>query len=316
MSANHGKKIAVVIPCYEVAETIVDVIKSVPDIAGNIIVVDDKCPEASGKIAEEIQNERVTVIYHDKNLGVGGAVISGYRKAMEMECDIVVKMDGDGQMDSQYLGKLIEPLISGSVDYTKGNRFRDFKALRSMPKMRLFGNNVLSFWEKVFSGYWNIMDPTNGYTAIDANVLEKLNLDKIARGYFFESDMLLNLGLVNAVVADVSIPAKYEGQNSSLTIGKTLLQFPPRLLYGMSKRVFLRYFIYDFNMGSVYLLLGTPLLLWGVIFGVVEWIDSYVSGIPRSAGTIMLSALPLIIAIEMLLQAISIDINYVPKRRK
>jgi hypothetical protein len=225
-------------------------------------------------------------------------------------------MDGDRQMDPKYLGQLIEPLVQDEADYTKGNRFADFEALLTMPKLRLAGNNVLSFLVKAFSGYWNVMDPTNGYTAIHRRVLLKMNLDKIAKRYFFESDMLLNLYLVNAVVKDIAIPARYGNEGSCLRIREVLCQFPIRLIYGIVKRVFLKYFVYDFNMASVYILLGIPLFLWSVIFGMKEWLDSYFNGIPKTAGTIMVAALPLIISFEMLLQAINIDINRVPTRIK
>ena len=305
-------KIAVVIPCYRTAGTIRQVIESVPGFVSNIIVVDDACPEKSGKIAESLNLEKVCVIYHEKNQGVGGAMVSGYRRALELGCDVAAKMDGDGQMDPAYLEKLIEPVLEGRADYAKGNRFVDFRALRKMPKTRLFGNNVLSFLEKLYSGYWNIMDPTNGYTAIGRGVLEKLNLSKIAKGYFFESHMLLHLNLLNAVVADVSIPARYGGENSSLSIGRAVWGFPPRLLAGLFKRIFFKYFIYDFNMASIYLLIGVPLFLWGVLFGLYEWIDSCITGVPKTAGTIMVAALPLILSVEMLLQAIHIDIHNTP----
>jgi dolichol-phosphate mannosyltransferase len=308
------EKIAVVIPCYKVGDTIANVIRGIPELVHQIIVVDDACPEGSGKIAQQTGRSNLTVIFREKNGGVGAAVATGYQKALELGCDIAVKMDGDGQMDSAYLPALIKPLISNKADYAKGNRFVDFKTLQSMPKLRLFGNNVLSFLEKAYSGYWNIMDPTNGYTAINRRILEKLDFSKIAKDYFFESHMLLHLNLLNAVICDIPVPTCYRGENSSLSIGKTLRQFPPRLLAGLCKRIFLKYFIYDFNMASVYLLFGLPLFLWGAIFGAVEWVDSSVSGIPKTAGTIMVAALPLILGFEMLLQAVHIDIFNVPKK--
>lgn len=309
-------KIAVVIPCYRVAETIRNVVLGLPETVDHILVVDDACPEQSGRAAEEAGRAEVTVLYHAENQGVGGAVMTGYHKAMELGCEVVVKVDGDGQMDPAYLPALVSPLLTDQADYTKGNRFVDFQALRSMPKIRLFGNNVLSFLEKLFSGYWNLMDPTNGYTAIHRRTLEKLDLSRIAKGYFFESHMLLHLNLINAVVRDVPIPARYGTENSSLNIGKTLLHFPSRLIGGLFKRIFLKYFIYDFNMASVYLVLGVPLFLWGFGFGLFHWIDSAFSGEAKTAGTIMVSALPLIVSVEMLLQAINIDIHNVPKKQR
>lgn len=305
---------AVIIPAYRVSETLADVISTIPDWIDYIIVVDDACPESSGKIAEGLNMTNLIVLYHEKNQGVGGAVITGYKKALELGCDIAIKMDGDGQMDPAYLGDLIEPLINDRADYTKGNRFRDFSALRFMPKLRLFGNSILSFLVKCSSGYWNMMDPTNGYTAIHRRVLERLNLQRISKRFFFESDMLINLNVINAVVKDVAIPARYGKEKSSLKVNRVLFQFPPKLLAGLVKRIFLKYFVYDFNMASVYILVGLPMFMLSVIFGIKEWIESIVTGVPRTAGTIMLIALPIIVSFQMLLQAIQIDIASVPKK--
>ena len=307
-------KIAVVIPAYKVKEFIKNLVLSLPPSIDLIIIVDDKCPESSGQEAERINDSRISVIKHERNMGVGGAVISGYKKALEAGCDIVVKIDGDGQMDPRYIPALIAPLINDDADFTKGNRFIDFKALKTMPKIRLFGNSILSFLLKIASGYWHIFDPTNGYTAIHRSVLEKLDLNKISRRYFFESDMLIHLNIINAVVWDVSIPAKYGNEISSLNISKIVFQFPPKLLKGFIKRIFLKYYIYDFNMASVYLLLGLPMFLFGVTYGILEWIDSIIHGVTKTAGTIMLSALPIIVSFQMLLQAINLDIHSIPRR--
>jgi dolichol-phosphate mannosyltransferase len=309
------RKIAVVIPAYEVVDHIQQVISSIPADIDFIIVVDDKCPLGSGKKAEELNREDIIVLYHQRNEGVGGAVITGYKKALELGCDIVVKIDGDGQMDPMRIREIIRPLIEDKADYAKGNRFRDFKRLKSMPKVRLFGNSILSFLVKVTSGYWNIMDPTNGFTAIRCEVLSELNMDKLSKRFFFESDMLINLNVANAVVADIPMPAQYGEERSSLKISRVLFQFPPRLLKGFIKRIFLKYFVYDFNMASMYTLLGVPIFLFGLCFGVSEWIDSMITGEPRSAGTIMLAALPIIVSFQMLLQAINIDIISTPKKK-
>lgn len=307
-------KIAVVIPAYKVAEYIKGVIISIPEIIDHIIVVDDKCPQSSGKEAEKLNRKNLIVIYHEKNQGVGGAVITGYKEALKLGCDIIIKMDGDGQMDPMHINRLIEPLVKDEADYAKGNRFRDFRALKTMPKVRLFGNSVLSFLVKLASGYWNIMDPTNGYTAIHRRALERLDLEMMAKRYFFESGMLIELNIINAVVSDVSIPARYGHEKSSLNIKRVLIQFPPKLIAGFAKRVFWKYFIYDFNMASVYILVGLPLFIFGVVFGCIEWIDSIVNKVPKTAGTIMVAALPVILGVQLLLQAIHIDISSIPKR--
>ncbi len=308
--------ISVVIPSYKVSKYILDVIKDIPEFVNHIVIVDDKCPQNSGQIAKTSTDNRVIICYHEKNLGVGGAVITGYKKALELNSDIVIKIDGDGQMDVNYMQKLIQPILDGKADYTKGNRFTDFKALRAMPKVRLFGNSGLSFLVKAASGYWNLMDPTNGYTAINKHALEELDLDNIAKRYFFESDMLINLNIENAVVVDVEIPAKYGDEESSLSITKTLVGFPPKLFKGLCKRIFLKYFIYDFNMLSLYLVVGLPMLFFGIVFGSIKWIEAIVNNIETSTGTIMLAVLPIILGTQFILQAIKIDMNNIPRKEK
>lgn len=309
-------KIIVVIPAYKVSLLIQDVISSIPATVSHIIVVDDACPEHSGHAAERTGDQRLVALYNEHNLGVGGAVVAGYKKALELDADIVIKIDGDGQMDPGYIPELIAPLAAGEADYTKGNRFMDFSALRAMPRLRLFGNSMLSFLLKIASGYWNIVDPTNGYTAIHRRALEKLELHRLAKRYFFESDMLINLNIINAVVKDIAIPARYGPEESSLRIGEIMSQFPFRLLEGFTRRVLLKYYVYDFNMASIYILVGLPMFLFGVIFGMAEWLDSYMNGAAKTAGTIMLVALPIIVSFQMLLQAVSIDISSVPGKNR
>ncbi len=179
--------ITVVIPSYKVKSHIENVVKTLPDFVNNIVVIDDKCPQGSGEFIESLNIPKVTVIFHKSNQGVGGAITTGYKKAIGLNSDVIVKVDGDGQMNPDYIEKLITPIIKNQADYTKGNRFSDFKALRKMPKMRLFGNSALSFLVKASSGYWNMMDPTNGFTAINKNAVLGLDLDKLSKRYFFES---------------------------------------------------------------------------------------------------------------------------------
>jgi glycosyltransferase involved in cell wall biosynthesis len=312
----NSVNIAVVIPCYKVKKHIKDVVNSIPDFINHIIVIDDKCPQESGKYIQELNLPKTTCIFHNENQGVGGAVISGYKQALLLDCDIVIKVDGDGQMDANYIEKLIQPILKNKADYTKGNRFRDFKALKKMPKIRLFGNSGLSFLVKASSGYWDIMDPTNGFTAINKVALLGINLDIISKRYFFESDMLINLNIENAVVQDISIPAKYDDEESSLSIARVLFNFPPKLIRGFMKRIFYKYFIYDFNMASIYLLFGLPMFIFGIIFGCFSWYQSIVSDVSASIGTVMFSSLPIILGVQFLLQAISIDIYNIPKKEE
>lgn len=309
--------IGIVIPTYKAKDYIQSVIDGIPDWVDHIIIVDDRCPQNSGSfILENYKNElRVLVIFNTNNQGVGGATITGYKKALDLGCKIIVKMDSDAQMDPVYLSKLIDPLVDEEAGYAKGNRFVDFEALSSMPRMRLMGNSALSFMVKAASGYWNIMDPTNGYTAISANELIKLKLDSISKRFFFESDMLINLNIQNTVICDVPIPALYGNEKSSLNIWNTIFKFPPKLIKGAIKRFFFKYIIYDFNMASMYTLIGFPLLIWGIAFGLFKWIQNSYLGIETPTGTVMLAVLPLILGTQFLLAAINIDIDSTPGKK-
>lgn len=315
MSNTAAPVLAVIIPAYRVAAKVAAVIADIPPEVAHIVVVDDACPEGSGDIIAALDNKRLHLVRHTENQGVGGAVVSGYRKALELGADVMVKIDGDGQMDPAILHKIAGPVMSGEADYAKGNRFADFRTLKRMPTVRLLGNSGLSFLLKAASGYWTMLDPTNGYTAIHARALEKLELDRLDRRYFFESDLLIRLGTVSAVVVDVQMEARYADENSSLNIPKTMLEFPGKILRGLLRRLFLRYFIYDFNMASVYLMVSVPLLLFSFLFGIYQWIDSSQTGIARPLGTIMVVIIPLILGFQMLLQAIAFDVASTPKRR-
>jgi len=310
----NNKKIGVVIPSFKVRRFLKQVVVELPKFIDYIIVVDDACPEQSFEMVQNM--DKVIIINHTKNMGVGGAVVSGYKKALQLDIDIVIKIDGDGQMDNAFISTLIQPIIEEKADYTKGNRFRDFKALREMPKIRLFGNSALSFLIKVASGYWSIIDPTNGFTAINKETLKELELDKLSKRYFFESDMLINLNIEDKVVKDISIPAKYGDEESSLDIKKVLYQFPFKIIKGFNKRIFYKYFVYNFNMASVYMVFGIPLFLFGLFFGIAKWNESLQNNIDTSTGTVMLAVLPIILGVEFLLQAINIDIINEPKGKK
>ena len=312
MSNEH--KIAVVIPAYRVTNHVADVIRGVPAWIDRIYVVDDACPDESGKTAKALGDDRVMVLHRHQNGGVGAAVKTGYRQAMADGYDIVVKMDGDDQMDPAYLQSLLKPILSGHADYTKGNRFRDLKALRQMPRVRLFGNSVLTFLVKAASGYWQMMDPTNGYTAINRDALERLELDRISDGYFFESDMLIRLNIAGAVVEDVAIPARYGDEQSSLHIPSIMPVFIYRLARGMGKRILFKYFVYDFSLGSFYLLAGAVLTAFGAVFGGYKWWQAAEAGIAATTGTVMIAVLSLLLGVQFLVQAINFDIQTTPKR--
>ena len=305
--------IAVVIPSYRVKNHILEVISGIGNEVHKIYVVDDKCPEESGLyVQQHCKDNRVEVIFHDKNKGVGGAVKTGYRKALADQCDIVVKIDGDGQMDTALIPKFIQPILSGEADYVKGNRFFSLSSLSKMPALRVFGNSMLSVINKFVNGYWNVMDPTNGYTAIHKTALSLLELDKIADTYFFESDMLFRLGTLRAVVLDMPMFAKYEDEKSSMKISRILFQFPPKYINRFFKRLFYNYFLRDFNAGTVELIFGSLFFIFGVIEGFYHWFLSIESQIAATSGTVMLAALPTILGFQLLISGLQYDIRNIP----
>lgn len=308
-------RIAIVVPCYRVSGAIVGVVRSALAHADAVFCVDDACPEHSGeRIQQEIDDARVQVLFNESNLGVGGAVKAGYRSALAAGYRVIVKLDGDGQMDAAMIPLLVQPILDGESDYCKGNRFYDLAYLKSMPVLRLFGNSLLSLLTKVSSGYWQTMDPTNGFTAIGSEALVTLPLDRVSNGYFFESDMLFRLNVSRAVVTDVPMRARYGGEQSSLRITRVIGPFLLGNTRNLFKRIFYNYFLRDFNVGSLQLILGLILLGFGATTGIAAWNQSIDTGIPATAGTVMLSGLPVIVGFQLLLSFLHYDIQNTPKQ--
>jgi len=309
------KNIVAVIPCYRVDKEVGAVIASLPRYLKHVIFVDDASPDDTVKTILKVakKNRRILLIRHEKNQGVGGAMISGFQKALELQADIVVKIDGDGQMDTSYLPDLILPILQNQADYTKGNRFKDFRALQAMPVIRRIGNMGLGFLTKAATGYWNLFDPTNGFIAIHGKVLAQLPLDKIDKSYYFETSMLANLYLAGAVVKDAPMPARYGNEVSNLSIHRSFIEFSAKLLKTFIRRLILKNLIYDFSMASIYLATGFPLLLFGLSFGISKWIQYSKIGVSAPIGTVMLPTLSVILGIQFFIAAIEIDLRSVPK---
>jgi glycosyltransferase involved in cell wall biosynthesis len=300
--------IAIVIPCFQVARHIADVIRSIPQRYRTIICVDDCSRDATADVILQLSDPRVTLICHRRNRGVGGAVKTGYLEALRRGAGICVKMDGDGQMSGDDLDDLVTPLLEGAADYAKGNRFVDLWALRRMPKGRLVGNALLSFASKLASGYWNMLDVNNGFTAIRSAVLRHVEFGRLSERYFFETSMLIELNILRSIVADVEMPARYGTERSSLRTSRVLLTFPGLLARGMLRRLYWRYLIEDFGVTSICVLTGLPLVAFGVAFGAMHWIASIRTGRPATAGTVLLAALPIILGFQLLLAAVLLDV--------
>ena len=306
--------IAVVIPCYQERHHILDVLSEIGNEATCIYVVDDGCPDNTGDfVQKKCSDNRVVILKNKKNLGVGGATKAGYQRALDDGAQYIVKIDGDGQMPPSLIPSLVKPLIEGEADYAKGNRFQSLSSVAQMPKGRLLGNFVLSFASKLSSGYWDIFDPTNGFTAIHAATAERLPMNNISDRFYFESDMLFHLGLLRAVVKDIPMNAQYGDEVSSISIPKVMPEFAFKHYINTWRRIFVTYFLRETNIATLQLILGTCLFLFGITFGTINWVASDTSGITASAGTVILSALPIIIGSQLIISFLSFDTRNVPK---
>lgn len=309
-------RIAVAIPCYRVAAQIADVVRSIPERYAPIICVDDASPDDVAGALAALGDPRVVYLRHERNRGVGGAVMTGWMEALARGADIVVKMDGDGQMRGEDLRALVAPVLDGSADVAKGNRFVDHRALRAMPRTRLVGNALLSFAVKAVSGYWNVLDPTNGFVAVRGDLLRRIDTGWLAERYYFETSLLVALNVARARVADVALPARYVDAPSSLRVRQVALSFPGLLARSLARRFYWRYLIEDFGVVSMAVLLGFPLALFGVAFGLWHWAQSVRTGVPATAGTVFVAALPIILGVQLLLVALVLDVLSSPSVKR
>jgi dolichol-phosphate mannosyltransferase len=311
----RNDRITAVIPCYRVKDKVLSVIAGIGTEVNTVICVDDCCPEKSGEhIKNHCSDPRVVVLFNPENQGVGGALISGYRKALELGCDVIVKVDGDGQMDPSLIPFFVKPILEACADYTKGNRFTKPEDFKSMPGIRLFGNAVLSLLSKPSTGYWRILDPTNGFTAIHSAVLKMLPLDRVDKRYFFETDMLHHLRNVDACVMDIPMKAIYGDEKSNLKWNRVLPEFFIKHIRNTISRLYFQYLIKDFGMATIQLVLGFLLSVFGTAMGIISWHRSIATGITATPGSVMLAALPVILGIQMLLSFLNYDISSVPAR--
>ena len=305
---RNEKRIAVAIPCYRVEEHLERVVAGLPDFVDLVLLVDDCSPDGTPALVDRLADgNRVLALHHQENWGVGGAMKTAFGKAVELGADVVVKLDGDGQMDASYIAPLVEALRD--TDFAKGNRLFDRRMLRRMPAIRRVGNMGVGFMVKAASGYWNVSDPVNGFFAITTETLRRMDLGRVADRYFFESSMLIEMHYAGARISEVTMPAIYADEQSNLSIGKTLFSFPPRLVAAWLRRLHLSYFVYDFNICSLYILVGLPSFLFGLVFGLCNWIHYASMSCPSPTGTIMVAVLTFILGFQMLLAAAQYDIS-------
>lgn len=315
MNTSQDNRIAVVVPAYGVSRQVLGVLAGIGPEVWRIFVVDDACPEGSGRLVlEHCSDPRVTVVFNEVNQGVGGAVMAGYRAAVSAGADVIVKIDGDGQMDPSLVPRFVAPILRGDADYAKGNRFFDLRHIRRMPPLRRIGNLGLSFMAKASTGYWDVFDPTNGYTAIHARVASMLPYERISRRYFFETDLLFRLNTLRAAVIDVPMDARYGDEVSNLRISRIFGEFLGKHARNLGKRIVYNYFLRDLSIASLELLVGSALTMFAIAFGGWHWYLSSSTHVPASVGTVMIPALSLLLGIQLILAFLGYDIASVPRR--
>jgi dolichol-phosphate mannosyltransferase len=308
-----------VIPAYKAALTIAGVVSDALATCDAVVVVDDACPAGSGAVVRAAfgRDPRVYVMVHDRNLGVGGAMKTGIRHALELGADFIIKIDADGQMDARYVPDLVRMLeLNPKLALVKGNRFVDGSVARVMPGPRLIGNSALTLLVRITTGYWSSIDPTNGFLVLRTRSLERIDLGALADRYFFEISLLCAFGTRKIDIAEAEIPAIYGAAPSSLRIATILLTFPPALAYAFVKRILWQYVVADMNVGSLLLVVGLVLTSLAAFFGTQWWIEALESGIPRTPGTVVLALAPLMMGFQLLLNALLYDVQFASRVMK
>jgi glycosyltransferase involved in cell wall biosynthesis len=306
-----GARVAAVVPAYNEQKMIAKVIDTMPGFVDHIVIVDDCSPDGTSAVVRASADPRVTLIRHEQNQGVGGAIITAHRAAMELGADVNVVMAGDAQMDPAYLPDLLDRVTDEGYGFAKANRFYAPESFQGMPRHRVFGNITLSFLTKLASGYWNLFDPQNGYTAVRTEVLRRVPLDRVARRYSFENDLLIHLNILQIPATDVPIPAIYGEESSSIRLSKVIPELLNRLTVGFWSRIWYRYVLWSFSPIALLLFLGLLLFVFGL--AVAIWTAFQIAAsVVATAATVMLAALPLMIGTQMLISALQLDIQATP----
>ena len=307
----RGKRIAVVVPAYNEEELIGEVLDGIPDYVAKVYAVNDGSSDRTGEIIEDYarRDPRVVPIHHSPNRGVGAAITSGYKRAIEDGMDIAAVMAGDNQMDPAYLPALLDPIVEGRADYTKGNRLINEAYRKGMPAWRSFGNSILTFLTKIASGYWQMMDPQNGYTAISVKALAELPLDSIYQGYGYCNNLLVWLNIHNMTVRDVAIPARYGREKSKIRYSTYIPRVSRLLLSNFLFRLKTKYIQMGFHPLAFFYAAGAVLTPIGMIGGLVALWEKFVMGYPVLFVHGVLSFLVFMMGMQFLLFAMLFDMQ-------
>ncbi len=304
------KTIAVVVPAYNEEQLILQTITTIPDFVDKLIVIDDNSKDNTVKMVDSLQEKfsnKLILVRHEKNKGVGAAIKTGYKKSLELNIDVTAVMAGDAQMDPNELHRLIDPIVEGKIDYAKGNRLTHKERMK-MPKFRAFGNGMLTFLTKIASGYWNVIDPQNGYTAISRKALETIDVDDIYDGYGYPNDLLIKLNVGKFRIADVEMSPRYGNEKSKIKMGRYSARLTGLLVSGFFKRIWREYGGVNFHPLFLFYLVGLILFPFGLILGIDVLYFRILTG-GYSTGTVVLTALFLIMGLQSIIFAMMFDME-------
>lgn len=304
-------RIAALVPAFNEAPFIPGVISTMPAYVDVIIVVDDASTDDTSSAALSVGDPRVAITRHESNQGLGAALISGHLSAIQAEADITVVMAGDGQMPPEHLPRLLDPIIDDRGEFTKGNRFYSPESMKGMPRHRVFGNIVLTFLTKAATGYWNLVDPQNGYAAMAADVQQRIDWPSVAKDYSFENDVIARLGMLRARIVDVDIPAVYGDEISDIRLRVVVPDILRTLRRAFWRRFWYQYVLRSFSPVALLAASGALSLLWSLLFG--GWvIASSIGPAQATTATVMLAALPFLMGFMLMLAAWVLDIYNSP----
>ena len=303
----EGKRVAVVVPAFQEEALVAETVRGIPDFVDRVIVVDDGSTDATAERAREVGDPRVEVLVHERNGGVGAAIVTGYERARDEGIDVTCVMAADNQMDPAELIALVEPVARGEVEYAKANRLFSGEAWRLIPRARYLGNAALSLLTKIASGYWHVADSQAGYTAISLEALRRLDLGRVYRRYGFPNDLLVHLNVIDARVRDVaSRPIYGVGEQSGIRIRKVVPRISWLLFKGFWWRLKEKYVIRDFHPLVFFYVLGALMTAIGLVLGVVVTV-ARIAGNELTTPTIVLIALLLISGTQFTLFAMWFD---------
>lgn len=300
-----------IVPSFRAIDTVSVVVEKLSKVVDHVLVVDDACPEGSGKKVADHHtvSDTVNVIFRSENGGVGAAMKTGFDWALEQDFKLIVKVDADDQMDVSQIPEMIRIIESGSADMVKGNRFDSVGDLEKMPFLRILGNAGLSLIAKSSSGLWTVNDPTNGFFAISRPALEAIQHRKLSNGFFFESDLLFRVGLANCKVHELPMPAIYGNEKSNLKISRVLFTFPFMHAKNTMKRIAYKYFVREWSLGTLNLIGAFVMFAFAIVLGIDALRMIQATGNPITAGQAVGVSLTAILGFQLLLAFLSYDVQ-------